>query len=160
METIKISVEVNITLSNSTQEFIKSLFNSKSCACTQAKPVQAPAAQAKPAQAPAAQAPAAQAPAAQAPVAPAPAAQAPAAQAPVAPVKPAQALAAQAKPAQDKLAQETPTHTVDDVRKKLSEKISGNRVVIKEKLESFGAPSVTSLSPHYYDEMYDFLNSL
>ena len=49
---------------------------------------------------------------------------------------------------------------IEDVRKALAEKVNDHRAAIKDKLTSFGAPSVTKLDPARYQEMYDFLKSL
>lgn len=90
-------------------------------------------------------------------------AQAPAAQAPAA--KPAAKPAAQApakpaeKPAAEKPA-DAPEVTIEDVRKALATKVANHRAEIKEKLDEFGAPSVTKLDPAKYQEMLDFLKSL
>ena len=42
----------------------------------------------------------------------------------------------------------------------LAQKVNEHRGVIKQKLNEFGAPSVTKLDPSKYDEMYNFLKSL
>ena len=42
----------------------------------------------------------------------------------------------------------------------LAQKVNEHRDVIKQKLNEFGAPSVTKLDPSKYDEMYNFLESL
>lgn len=144
MEAIKISVEVSVNLSENTQNFIKSLFGGAMVtATTQAqKPAPAtPAAPAKPASQPApAQAPKPQAPAA----APAP-------------TKPAATPAPGAPAAQ---AASSASKSIEDVRKMLAQKVNEHRDVIKQKLNEFGAPSVTKLDPSKYDEMYNFLESL
>ena len=131
MEAIKISVEVSVNLSENTQNFIKSLFGGAIVTATPAKPVSQPA----PAQAPKPQAPAA-APAPTKPVA-TPAPGAPAAQ-----------------------AASSASKSIEDVRKMLAQKVNEHRDVIKQKLNEFGAPSVTKLDPSKYDEMYNFLESL
>lgn len=130
METIKINVEVNVNLSESTQKFLTSLLSSPTlipaAPAVPAQPVQTkPAAPAQPAQ-----------PAQTKPAAPA---------APSAPAAPAASSA---------------TKSIEDVRKMLSEKVNTHREVIKQKLNEFGAPSVTKLDPSKYDEMYNFLASL
>ena len=142
MEAIKISVEVSVNLSENTQSFIKSLFGGAMVATTQAPKPQAPAAApAKPVSKPApAQTPKPQAPAA----APAPTKSA-ATPAPGAPA--AQAASSASK-------------GIEDVRKMLAQKVNEHRDVIKQKLNEFGAPSVTKLDPSKYDEMYNFLKSL
>ena len=42
----------------------------------------------------------------------------------------------------------------------LAQKVNEHRDTIKQKLDEFGAPSVTKLDPSKYDEMYNFLESL
>lgn len=136
MEAIKISVEVSVNLSENTQNFIKSLFGG--AAVTQKF---APATSAKPASQPApVQVPKPQAPAA----APAP-------------TKPAATSAPGAPAAQ---AAFSASKSIEDVRKMLAQKVNEHRDVIKQKLNEFGAPSVTKLDPSKYDEMYNFLKSL
>lgn len=139
MEAIKISVEVSVNLSENTQNFIGSLFGGAMVTATTQKP--APTAPAKPASQPApAQAPKSQAPAA----APAP-------------TKPAATPAPGAPAAQ---AASSASKSIEDVRKMLAQKVNEHRDVIKQKLNEFGAPSVTKLDPSKYDEMYNFLESL
>lgn len=141
MEAIKISVEVSVNLSENTQNFIKSLFGGATVtAATQAqKP--APAAPAKPTSQPApAQAPKPQASAAAS-----------------APTKPAATPAPGAPAAQ---AASSASKSIEDVRKMLAQKVNEHRDVIKQKLNEFGAPSVTKLDQSKYDEMYNFLESL
>lgn len=130
METIKISVEVSVNLSENTQNFIKSLFGNAI----------APSAPAAPAAKPASAAPAA-------PAKPAPAKPTtqPAAPAPSAPAAPAASSASK---------------NIEDVRGMLAEKVNEHRDEIKQKLNELGAPSVTKLDPAKYDEMYNFLESL
>ena len=139
METIKISVEVSVNLSENTQKFLTSLFaagvpSGAQVAASVSKP--APAAPAKPAPAkPAAPAQPAQ-PAPTKPVAPA---------APSAPAAPAASSA---------------NKSIEDVREMLAQKVNAHRDAIKSKLNKLGAPSVTKLDPSKYDEMYDFLVNL
>lgn len=141
MEAIKISVEVSVNLSENTQNFIKSLFGGAAISASQTKPTATPAAPVKPASQPApAQAPKPQAPAA----APAP-------------TKPAATPAPGAPAAQ---AASSASKSIEDVRKMLAQKVNEHRDVIKQKLNEFGAPSVTKLDPSKYDEMYNFLKSL
>lgn len=141
MEAIKISVEVSVNLSENTQNFIKSLFGGAMVTATTQAQKPAPAAPAKPASQPApAQAPKPQAPAA----APAP-------------TKPAATPAPGAPAAQ---AASSASKSIEDVRKMLAQKVNEHRDVIKQKLNEFGAPSVTKLDPSKYDEMYNFLESL
>lgn len=137
METIKISVEVSVNLSENTQNFIKSLFGN------------APSAPAAPAAKPAPAAPAA-------PAKPAPAK--PTTQ----PAAPAQTQSA-AKPAPSAPAApaaSSASKNIEDVRGMLAEKVNEHRDEIKQKLNELGAPSVTKLDPAKYDEMYNFLESL
>lgn len=77
---------------------------------------------------------------------------APAAKPAPAPAKPA---AQAAKPAEDKA-----EVSIEDVRKALASKVANHRAEIKDKLDEFGAPSVTKLDPAKYQEMLDYLNSL
>ena len=46
------------------------------------------------------------------------------------------------------------------MRKALASKVANHRAEIKDKLDEFGAPSVTKLDPAKYQEMLDYLNSL
>ena len=144
MEAIKISVEVSVNLSENTQNFIKSLFGGAMVTATTQAQKPAPAAPAAPAK-PASQPAPAQAPKSQAPAA------APA------PTKPAATPALGAPAAQ---AASSASKSIEDVRKMLAQKVNEHRDVIKQKLNEFGAPSVTKLDPSKYDEMYNFLESL
>ena len=139
MEAIKISVEVNVNLSENTQSFIKSLFGG-ACQCANQKPAapSAPAAPAAPAKPEEPKKPSAPA------VAPAPTKPA-ATPAPSAPAAPAASSASK---------------TIEDVRAELAKKVNDHRDAIKNKLTELGAPSVTKLDPSKYDEMYNFLASL
>lgn len=136
METIKISVEVSVNLSENTQNFIKSLFGNAI----------APSAPAAPASKPAPAAPAKPAPAKPTtqPAAPAQT-QSAAKPAPSAPAAPAASSASK---------------SIEDVRGMLAKKVNEHRDEIKQKLNELGAPSVTKLDPAKYDEMYNFLESL
>lgn len=136
METIKISVEVSVNLSENTQNFIKSLFsNAIAPSAPAAKPAPAaPAAPAKPAPAKPTTQPAAPAQT-----------QSAAKPAPSAPVAPAASSASK---------------NIEDVRGMLAKKVNEHRDEIKQKLNELGAPSVTKLDPAKYDEMYNFLESL
>lgn len=139
METIKISVEVSVNLSENTQNFIKSLFGNAI----------APSAPAAPAAKPAPAAPAT-------PAKPAPAKPTPQ------PAAPAQTQSA-AKPAPSAPAApaaSSASKNIEDVRGMLAEKVNEHRDEIKQKLNELGAPSVTKLDPAKYDEMYNFLESL
>ena len=130
METIKISVEVSVNLSENMQNFIKSLFGN---AIAPSAPA-APATPAKPAPAKPTPQPAAHA---QTQSAAKPASSAPAA--------PAASSASK---------------NIEDIRGMLAEKVNEHRDEIKQKLNELGAPSVTKLDPAKYDEMYNFLESL
>ena len=139
METIKISVEVSVNLSENTQNFIKSLFGNAIAPSAPAAPTAkpgpaAPAAPAKPAPAKPTTRPAAPAQT-----------QSAAEPAPSAPVAPAASSASK---------------SIEDVRGMLAKKVNEHRDVIKQKLIELGAPSVTRLDPAKYDEMYNFLESL
>ena len=136
METIKISVEVSVNLSENTQKFLTSLFGNAI----------APSAPAAPASKPAPTAPAKPAPAKPTPQPAAPAqTQSAAKPAPSAPAAPAASSASKG---------------IEDVRGMLVKKVNEHRDVIKQKLNELGAPSVTKLDPAKYDEMYNFLESL
>ena len=136
METIKISVEVSVNLSENTQKFLTSLFGNAI----------APSAPAAPASKPAPTAPAKPAPAKPTPQPAAPAqTQSAAKPAPSAPAAPAASSASK---------------SIEDVRGMLAKKVNEHRDVIKQKLNELGAPSVTRLDPAKYDEMYSFLESL
>ena len=132
MEPIKIEVSVELKLSEDVKNIISSLVSNSS------KPA-AQATTAKPATAALAAKPA------PAPAKPA----APAAKPAPAPAKPAE------KPAEDKA-----EVSIEDVRKALASKVANHRAEIKDKLDEFGAPSVTKLDPAKYQEMLDYLNSL
>ena len=136
METIKISVEASVNLSENTQNFIKSLFTGATAATTQVqKPAPAVSSNSASTQSPKPKVPAT------APASAKPAAQA----APAAPAAPATQAASK---------------SIEDVRKMLAQKVNEHRDVIKQKLNELGAPSVTKLDPAKYDEMYNFLNAL
>jgi pyruvate/2-oxoglutarate dehydrogenase complex dihydrolipoamide acyltransferase (E2) component len=64
---------------------------------------------------------------------------------------------ASAKPAEKPAEAEV---SIEDVRKALASKVANHRAEIKDKLDEFGAPSVTKLDPAKYQEMLDYLNSL
>lgn len=145
METIKISVEVSVNLSENTQNFIKSLFASNALvnrvAADNYDSPQEDFAQdnKKPA-----------------PVKPAPAK--PTSQ-PAAPVQ-TQSAAEPAPSAPAAPAASSASKSIEDVREMLVKKVNEHRDVIKQKLNELGAPSVTKLDPAKYDEMYNFLESL
>lgn len=141
MEPIKISVEVSVNLSASTQDFIKSLFVATAAKPVETKPVEAKPVEAKPTTAPAA---------------------------PVE-TKPVEAKSVGAKPVEVKSAEpavlvETKPAasavSIEDVRQELVKKVNAHREEIKAKLTEFGAPSVTKLDPSKYADMYNFLTSL
>lgn len=139
METIKISVEVSVNLSENTQKFLTSLFatgvpSGAQVAASVSKPAPAPAVPVKPAPAKPTPQPAAPAQT-----------QSAAAPAPSAPAAPAASSASK---------------SIEDVRGMLAKKVNEHRDVIKQKLNELGAPSVTKLDPAKYDEMYNFLESL
>lgn len=136
METIKISVEVSVNLSENTQKFLTSLFGN---AIAPSAPV---ASASKPAPA---------APAKPAPAKPTPQPVAPA------PTKPTATPAPGAPAAQ---AASSASKSIEDVRALLAKKVNEHRDVIKQKLNELGAPSVTKLDPAKYDEMFNFLESL
>lgn len=136
METIKISVEVSVNLSENTQKFLTSLFGN---AIAPSAPV---ASASKPAPA--------------APAKPAPAKPTPQ------PAAPAQTQSA-AKPAPSAPAAQaasSASKSIEDVRAMLAKKVNEHRDVIKQKLIELGALSVTKLDPAKYDEMFNFLESL
>lgn len=141
METIKISVEVSVNLSENTQKFLTSLFGN--------------------AIVPSAPAASASKPAPTVPAEPAPAKPTPAKPTPQ-PAAPAQTQSA-AKPAPSAPAApaaSSASKSIEDVRGMLVKKVNEHRDVIKQKLNELGAPSVTRLDPTKYDEMYNFLESL
>ena len=125
METIKISVEVSVNLSENTQKFLTSLFGNAI----------APSAPAAPASKPAPTAPAKPAPAKPTPRPAAPAqTQSAAEPAPSAPAAPAASSASK---------------SIEDVRGMLAKKVNEHRDAIKQKLNELGAPSVALCSVRY-----------
>ena len=134
METIKISVEVSVNLSDNTQKFLTSLFGNAIAPSAPAPSAPAPTAPAKPAPAKPTPQPAAPAQT-----------QSAAKPAPSAPAAPAASSASK---------------SIEDVRAMLAKKVNEHRDVIKQKLNELGAPSVTKLDPAKYDEMFNFLESL
>lgn len=132
MEAIKISLEVDVNLSESTMNFLTNFLKSfirqtqqrglASEGPAPAKPTPV-SAQAKPAPAPA--------------PAPAPT-----------PAKPAAKEASSG------------SKSIEEVRALLVTKVNDHRAAIKQKLEELGAPSVSKLDPSKYDEMFNFLNEL
>lgn len=133
METVKISVEISVNLSENTQKFLTSLFaagvpSGAQVAASVSKPTHQ-SESVKPTPQPAAPAQT----------------QSAAKPAPSAPVAPAASSASK---------------SIEDVRGMLAKKVNEHRDVIKQKLNELGAPSVTKLDPAKYDEMYNFLESL
>ena len=137
MEAIKISVEVSVNLSENTQNFIKSLFGKAAVTTTANAQKPATAVQAQ-----------------------APKPQAPKQQAPAATSAPTKSVANPASGAPAVQAASSASKSIEDVRKMLAQKVNEHRDAIKQKLNEFGAPSVTKLDPSKYDEMYNFLESL
>ena len=161
METIKISVEVSVNLSENTQKFLNSLFAAGVPSGAQVAALVSKPAPSAPTPQPAPSAPTPQ-PAAPLfksatdpvltkptprPVAPAQT-QSAAGPVPLAPAAPAAPAASSA------------SKSIEDVRGTLVKKVNEHRDVIKQKLNELGAPSVTKLDPAKYDEMYNFLESL
>lgn len=147
METIKISVEVSVNLSENTQNFIKLLFASNAlinlATADNYGTSQEDFAQANKNKKPAS-------------VKPAPAKHTPQPAAPAQTQSAAEpALSAPAAPAAS-----SASKSIEDVRGMLAKKVNVHRDVIKQKLNDLGAPSVTKLDPAKYDEMYNFLESL
>ena len=142
METVKISVDINVNLSESTQEFIKNLFSVgvkasepvvKESATEVTEPKRTRKKKVESTPEPEAEAPAE------------PEAEAPAEPEAEAPAEPEA---------------EAPAVSIEDVRKVLAEKVNEHRAAIKDKLIELGAPSVTKLDPSKYEEMFNFLKSL
>ena len=134
METVKISVDINVNLSESTQEFIKNLFSvgvkaSEPVVKESATEVTEPKRTRKK----------------KVESTPEPEAEAPAEPEAEAPAEPEA---------------EAPAVSIEDVRKVLAEKVNEHRAAIKDKLIELGAPSVTKLDPSKYEEMFNFLKSL
>lgn len=135
METIKVSVDVNINFSESAKAFLSGLFGQQPKPAAQPIPTQST--QSKPAAQPV---PTQSAQPAKTQVSAKPVASAPAAPAPSTPASSA--------------------IKIDQVRKALAEKVNDHRAAIKAKLEELGAPSVTKLDSTKYEEMYNFLTQL
>lgn len=133
METIKISVDVNINFSENVQAFLKGLFGQQPKCNVEVASVEPtkPATQQVPTQS-----------------AESAKTQEPAGNVPSAPAAPAPST-----PASSAI-------KIDQVRKALAEKVNDHRAAIKAKLEELGAPSVTKLDPAKYEEMYNFLTQL
>lgn len=131
METIKISVDVNIELSESTKSFLTDLFRGATKMVDEgAKSLvdEKPKAPAKAAKAKV-----------EIPTETAPA-----------------ELTAQAEPEQPKEV----LITIEQIRQELMAKVKDNREVIAEKLNELGAQSVTKLETGKYAEFFNFLKGL
>ena len=134
LEPIKVSVDVNVHLSEKTEGFILDLV--KSIMPDVVKAPAAPAATAAPAAKPESK---------------------PAAPAAKSESKPAAPAAkSESKPANTA----SDNISIEDVREALSKKVATHRSEIKEKLTELGAPSVTKLDKSKYSDMLNFLNSL
>ena len=150
LEQIKVSVDVNVHLSEKTEGFILDLVKSimpdvvKATAAPTAKQESKPAAttaeqESKPAATTAEQE------------------SKPAA----ATAKSESKQAAPAAKSESKQANTAPDNiSIEDVREALSKNVATHRSEIKEKLTELGAPSVTKLDKSKYSEMLNFLNSL
>lgn len=145
MEAIKISVDVNVNLSESTKKFIESFLKQgvSTCSCKSSEQKLEMAPQPKPQPQPQPKAETAQPASAPQP-------------------KPAPQAAPAPKPAPSQPAsQQAPaSKSIDEVRQLLAQKVTEHRDSIKAKLNELGAPSVTKLDPAKYDEMYNYLASL
>ena len=132
LEPIKVSVDVNVHLSEKTEGFILDLVKSIMPDVVKAPvaPVEKP--ESKPESKPAA----------------------PAAKPESKPAAPA------AKPESKPANTASDNISIEDVREALSKKVATHRSEIKEKLTELGAPSVTKLDKSKYSEMLNFLNSL
>ena len=151
METIKISIEVSVNLSENTQKFLTSLFaagvpSGAQVAASVSKPTHQ-SESVKPTHQSESVKPTHQSESVKPTPQPAAPAQTQSAAkpAPSAPVAPAASSASK---------------SIEDVRGMLAKKVNEHRDVIKQKLNELGAPSVTKLDPAKYDEMYNFLESL
>ena len=130
METIKVSVDVNIDFSENAKAFLSSLFGQQPKCNTQVTKQVESAQHAITQSAQPTNAQPVAKPAQPAPAAPTTSTTAPSA------IK------------------------IDQVRKALAEKVNDHRAAIKAKLEELGAPSVTKLDQAKYEEMYNFLIQL
>lgn len=141
METIKISVDVNINLSNDVKQFIASLFscNQRNCG-TKPTPIETPTEPAKPA----------------APAKPAPATPA---EKPGPAEKPSPSNAPVAEKPAEKPADKAPV-TIEQIRAAVSKKSKTHYEKLKEKLSSYGATGVGSLAKEHYEEFFEYVNSL
>lgn len=133
METIKVSVDVNINFSESAKAFLSGLFGQQPKCNTEVTNVEQPKFVTQPVPTQNAQ-----------------------------PVK-TQEFAKPVVSAPAAPAHSVPTSSaikIDQVRKALAEKVNDHRAAIKAKLEELGAPSVTKLDPAKYEDMYNFLTQL
>ena len=138
METIKISVDVNINLSNDVKQFIASLFSGNQCNCgAKPTPIETPAEPVKPA----------------APVKSAPT------EKPGPAEKPSPNNVPVAEKPAEKPADKTPV-TIEQIRAAVSKKSKTHYEKLKEKLSSYGATGVGSLAKEYYEEFFEYVNSL
>jgi hypothetical protein len=138
LEPIKVSVDVNVHLSEKTEQFILGLFSGKSVNNTKpATPAEKPESKpATPAEKPESK-----------PATPA--------------EKPESKPATPAAKSESKPANTASDNiSIEDVREALSKKVATHRSEIKEKLTELGAPSVTKLDKSKYSDMLNFLNSL
>ena len=133
MNEIKISVDLNVQLSESTKEFINKAISTLLGATTTTAPTSSPAPTAKTEK-------------------PAPVAQAAVTSKTEKPATVA-APAAQASAAKTEL-------TINDVRSIVASKAATHRNEIKSKLAELGAQNVTTLDPSNYQVFVDYLNSL
>lgn len=136
MEAIKVSIDINVELSESTKQFLAAMLNpmhgAQCCnvGCESRVP-EAPAAPAAPAPEPT-------------PSKPAPAA----IQAPAAPAAPAVAQNAEAEV------------TIEMVRKVVAAKSGTHKEELRAKLTECGAKNVSTLEPAKYKEFYEFAKAL
>lgn len=128
----KVTVDVNVNLSEGTCAFLKSLFFTGCNHSTSIPPTTVEKPETKPESISAAK----------------PTASKPAAPATELKQKVHEALTA------------APEITREMVRKELALKINEHRAAIKEKLEAFGVPNVTQLDEKYLPEMYNYIKSL
>lgn len=136
MEPIKISIDVNLNVSESAKAFFVALFGG--CQCNiPVEPVDATPSVTQAAK-----------PAPTQPAAPVKTSE---------PAKPAQSAPAAPAPSTPAAG---PKHTLDELRKELASKVNSHREAIKTKLTAYGAKSLTTLTEDKYNEMFDFLTSL
>lgn len=130
MDPIKVSVDVNLHLSEKTERFILELFSSKALISTK-KPIETNDAQTEKLEAPVTTTQEQTA---------------------------SQVLAE--TPKTEATVASSSNITIDDVRNALKAKVATHRAEIKDKLTELGAPSVTKLEQNKYQEMLNYLNSL